>query len=62
VEGLTAKLVGTGAVIVSVVELLVDPEAAVMLVVPTATAVTSPWLPAALLMVAAAGFEELQVS
>ena len=51
-----------GEAIVRIAEPLTDPEVAVMVAVPAATTVASPWLPAVLLMVATAGFEELHVA
>jgi hypothetical protein len=47
---------------VSVVELEIDPEVALMVAVPVATALARPFDPAALLIVATLVFEELQVT
>jgi hypothetical protein len=54
--------VGTAAVIVSIVELLIAPAVAVMVVVPTLSPVASPWVSEVLLIVATAEFDELQVT
>ena len=55
--GVTVKVAGVAGVNVNVVEPFTVPEVAVMVVVPTPTSVASPPL-----MVATAGFEELQVA
>jgi len=61
-EGVTAKDAKTGAVTVRVVELLTDPKEAVIVVVPWAKLVASPWLPVELLIAATAGLEEFQAT
>ncbi len=60
--GLTATETSVAAVIVSVVEPETLPDVAVIVVVPVPTAVASPFEPAALLIVAAAVLDELQVT
>src|SRR5438105_270273 len=57
--GVTASPVRTGAVTVSVVEPLIGPEVAVIVVLRVATLVATPWLPEELLMVATPVFDEL---
>ena len=58
-SGVTSSDTRTGAVTVSVVEPLIEPDVAVMVVLPVATLVASPWLPEVLLMVATPEFDEL---
>jgi hypothetical protein len=60
--GVTATDTNIAGVTVSVVEPEMLPEVAVIEVEPVATAVASPWEPAALLIVAALAFEELQMT
>ncbi len=60
--GLTATETSVAAVTVSVVEPEILPDVAVIVVVPAATEVASPFEPAALLIVAAAVLDELQVT
>ena len=54
--------VSTGAVTVSVVDPLMEPEVAVMVVLPVARAVACPCVPAVLLTVATAVFDELHAT
>src|SRR5215469_12179869 len=62
VAGLTvSETMPFGATLSWAVEVRV-PDVAVMVVVPAVTPVARPWLPTALLMVATAVFEELQVT
>ena len=51
-----------GGATVKMVEAVMVPEVARILVVPTATLEAKPWLPAALLMVATATDEEDQIA
>ena len=60
--GVTAMLAGMGAMSVRAVEVLTDPIVAVIVVDPTPTSLTSPWLPARLLIVATDWLDELQVT
>ncbi len=57
-----ADPVVVAAVMVSVADADMLPDVAVMVVVPAATPVAKPFEPAALLIVAAAVFDELQVT
>jgi hypothetical protein len=50
------------ALTVSVVEPVIDPSVAVMVVCPVRTLVASPFVPAALLIVATAGVVDVQVT
>jgi hypothetical protein len=59
VEGVTEIEIKAGGVTVTVVDPLIEPDLAVMVAVPIATAVASPVL---LLMVATEVFEEVQVA
>ncbi len=61
-SGVTAMELSVAAVTVSVVEPKMLPDVAVIVVVPAATEVASPYEPAALLIVAAAVLDELQVT
>ena len=58
--GLIASDTRPAGVTVSIIEPLMVPEVAVIVALPVATAVASPWLPATLLMVATVISEELQ--
>jgi len=60
--GETARATRTAGVTVSVADPEILPDMAVTVVVPAATEVARPFEPAALLMVAAEVFEELQVT
>jgi hypothetical protein len=60
--GVTANETSEAAVIVSAVDPVTMPEVAVMLAVPWATLVASPWVGATLLIVAVEGVSELQVT
>jgi hypothetical protein len=60
--GVTTISCSTALVTVKTVLPLTPPEVAVMVVVPAAIKVAKPWLGDVLLMVAAAVFEELQVT
>ena len=60
--GVTASDVSTGGVTVSVVEPLIEPEVALMVVVPAPVLVACPCVPEALLIVATAVFDELHVT
>lgn len=62
IAGVTTIDTSVACVTVNPVVLVIEPEAAVMLVVPCSTLVTSPWLPTAVLMVAAAVFDEPHVT
>jgi hypothetical protein len=59
VEGVTEIEIKAGGVTVTVVDPLIEPDLAVMVAVPIATAVASPVL---LFMVATEVFEEVQVA
>ncbi len=60
--GVTAMDTSVAGVTVMVVEPVVPPEVAVIVVEPAATEVASPFEPAALLIVATAVADELQVT
>ena len=60
--GVTAIETTTGVVTASVVEPLIDPEVAVIMVKPAVFVLTSPCEPGELLMVAAPGLDEVQVT
>jgi hypothetical protein len=60
--GVTAIETSVAGVTVNVVEPLMLPNVAVIVVVPVATGVAMPTLPTALLIVATVGVEELQVT
>ena len=62
IAGVTAIETTAATVTVSTVLAETEPETAVIVVVPVATLVASPWLPEELLMVATAVLEEVQVA
>jgi hypothetical protein len=61
-EGVTEIETSTGAELVSVVDAVIDPEAAVMLVTPGAKLAASPFVPGVLLIVATATDEDDHVT
>jgi len=60
--GMSASESRTAGVTVSVVELLIELDVAVMIVAPKPILVAKPWLPGVLLIVATAALEELHVA
>ena len=59
---MTAMLTSEAKVTVRFVDELIDPDVAMIEVVPMAALVARPWLPCVLLMTAIFGFEELHVT